>query len=200
MEGSSPQAWGTKGPFGAFLLNFRTAKMGFGARRSWWCPTPHSCGIPLCWASLGPGGGLSGAAAPSCLGDLEVLRGPLCPKATLSHGVCFAWALPMQNCGASPAWQTPPGQVALARVALAGVALTRAAVPGDPAKGRGDEHSPLPPQPRAKLVSCTHGHPNMLLRPLSRGFWDTGAASHAWCQLGPPARHAECSLRWAWGR
>lgn len=77
-------------------------------------------------------------------------------------------------------------------LALAGVALTEVAVPGDPAKGRGDEHSPLPAQPSAKL---SPGHLNMLMRPLSRGFWDLGAASHAWCQLGHPARNAECSLR-----
>lgn len=149
---------------------------------------------PQLWDTpvLGQSGGPRGAAAPgSCLGDLGVFRGPLCPKATLSHWVCFA----VQTSGLSPAWNSP-GQVAPAWVASAGVALTRVAVPGDPAKGRGDEHSPLPPQPRAKLVSCSHGHPNMLLRPLSRGFCDTGAASHAWGRLGHPAKYAGCSLRW----
>lgn len=129
-------------------------------------------------------------------------RGPQGATVPKGHSVpwgllCLGHTYAKPRCKPCPA--NPPGEVALARVALAGEALTRAAVPGDPAKGRGDEHSPLPPQPSAKLMSCTHGHPNMLLRPLSRGFWDTEAASHTWCQLGHPARYAECSLRWAWG-
>lgn len=46
--------------------------------------------------------GTEGAEAPSCLGDLGVFRGPLCPKAILSHWVCFAWvcfawAIPRQT-------------------------------------------------------------------------------------------------------
>lgn len=80
VEGSSAQAWGGKEAIGAFLFNFPTAKLGFGAGRS--VPLPTAVGYPPpCWANLETGGGLRGAAAPSYLRGptvLALLRPCLC--------------------------------------------------------------------------------------------------------------------------
>lgn len=84
--------------------------------------------------------GLQGATVP---------KGHPVPLGLLCLGHTYA------NLHFKPCLEKPPGQAAVAWVALAGAALTRVAVPGDPAEGRGDEHSPLPPQPSAKLVSCS---------------------------------------------
>lgn len=137
------------------------AKLDFGAGtnvciRGWWHPAP-----PWLWDAPVLGQyrarrGTGGAAAPSCLGELGVLGGPLCPKATfVPLGLLCLCKTPCL----SPAWQTPlyrrwgdrwhqhrrPRQETLLGAGKGDAALSHRS-------------------PAASSWSCTHGCLNMVLR------------------------------------
>lgn len=68
--------------------------------------SPQLWDIPLLGQS-GARWGTEGGCSALLPGNLGVFSGSLCPKATMSHWVCFAWAISTQTPSVSPAWQSP---------------------------------------------------------------------------------------------